>query len=310
MKKIKMIFISFVSIVALALVGCGGPASQGEEGKLRVVATTTHLTELSEIVGGEHVSVYGIMGPGVDPHDYSPTASDVDRMEGADVIIYHGLDLEGKMNRVFENMRRRNVKTYAVAEVISDADLLEGEDEEEAFDPHVWFDVTLWIEVVHSVRDAFIEVNPENRDDFTQNAENYVLLLENLHEDIQEMIQMVPEEQRVLVTAHDAFHYFGQAYGFEVKGLQGISTATEVGVSDIQELAQFIVEREIKAIFVESSVPPRNIEALKNAVISRGFDVVIGGELYSDALGDKGTVTGRYIGMFLNNVQTIVNALK
>jgi manganese/zinc/iron transport system substrate-binding protein len=296
--------------LALVLAGCnrsGAPAGDGE-GPLQVVATIGQITDIAQIVGGEHVQVNGLMGAGVDPHLYVATESDVDLLQNADVIFYNGLFLEAQMAEIMEQLGERKTVT-AVAENIDPAQLLPWAAYADEYDPHVWFDVTLWMKAVEAVRDTYIEIDPEHADAYRANADAYLQELEGLHAYVQEQAARVPEAQRVLVTAHDAFHYFGRAYGFEVRGLQGISTATEAGTADVRDLADFIVQRQIPAIFVESSVPVRNVEALQAAVRSQGFEVAIGGQLFSDAMGDPDTPEGNYVGMVRHNIDTIAGAL-
>jgi manganese/zinc/iron transport system substrate-binding protein len=229
-------------------------------------------------------------------------------MAQADMIFYNGLHLEAKMGEVFEQMEGR-VSTVAVTDGIDQSTLLTPPEFEGAHDPHVWFDVSLWKSAAEQARDALIEMDPDHADLYRDNAESYLAELDELHAYVKAEAEKVPAEQRVIITAHDAFNYFGQAYGFEVRGLQGISTATEAGTADVQELADFIVERRIPAVFVESSVPPRTIEAVQAAVRSKGFEVEIGGELFSDAMGNPDTPEGTYNGMVRHNVDTIVSAL-
>lgn len=282
--------------------------SDADDGPLRVVTTIGQITDIAQIVGGDHVRVVGLMGPGIDPHLYVASESDVDTLQQADIIFYNGLFLEAQMAEVFERLADRKMVT-AVAERIDPANLLDWATYEDQYDPHVWFDVTLWMQAVEAVRDTYIEYDPDNADDYNANAEAYLAELEELHAYVLEQAEKVPPEKRVLITAHDAFHYFGRAYGFEVRGLQGISTATEASTADVQNLADFIVERQIPAIFVETSVPVRNIEALQAAVESRGFHVEIGGHLYSDAMGDAESGADTYILMVRHNIDTIVSAL-
>jgi manganese/zinc/iron transport system substrate-binding protein len=212
------------------------------------------------------------------------------------------------MGEVFEQMEGR-VKTAAVTSGIDESLLLSPPEFEGAHDPHIWFDLTLWMQAAEVVRNTLSEMDPGSADLYRSNAESYLAELEELHEYVKTQAERVPAEQRAVITAHDAFNYFGQAYGFEVRGLQGISTESEAGTGDVQDLAQFIADRKIPAIFVESSVPQRNIEAVQAAVESRGFNVTIGGELFSDAMGDPGTPEGTYVGMVRHNVDTIVGAL-
>ena len=249
-----------------------------------------------------------MMGPGVDPHLYKPTAKDVQRLGSAHLIFYNGLHLESKMGDVLAKMQG-NTKTVAVTDAVNRDMLLRPPEFEGQFDPHLWFDVTLWMKTVGKVRDALSEFDPDNTMVYWTNAERYLAKLAELHQYVKSQVERVPPQQRILVTAHDAFNYFGKAYGFEVRGLQGISTATEAGIADVQALATFIAERRIPAIFVESSVSSRSLEAVKAAVKSKGFDVEIGGELFSDAMGSEGTPESTYIGMVRHNIDTIVNAL-
>jgi manganese/zinc/iron transport system substrate-binding protein len=307
-------FLLFV-LLTMGITACSGnetPAqatgSDADDGPLRVVTTIGQLGDIAQIVGGEYAQVVSLMGPGIDPHLYVASEGDVDLLQQADIIFYNGLFLEAQMAEVFEQLSTRKTVT-AVAEAINPEDLLDWAAYEDQFDPHVWFDVTLWMQAVEAVRDTYVEYDPEHADTYNANAEAYLAELQELHEYVLAQAERVPEDQRVLITAHDAFHYFGRAYGFEVRGLQGISTATEAGTADVQALADFIVERQIPAIFVETSVPARNIEALQAAVESRGFDVEIGGHLFSDAMGDEESGGNTYILMVRHNIDTIVGAL-
>jgi manganese/zinc/iron transport system substrate-binding protein len=248
------------------------------------------------------------MGPGIDPHLYKASEGDVIRMQEADLVFYNGLHLEAKLGEVFERAQGR-IRTVAVAEGIDESVLLAPPEFEGAYDPHVWFDVRLWMKAVERVRDTLVAVDPGSATYYQTNAEEYLRALAELDDYVRTEAGRVPAAQRVLVTAHDAFNYFGRAYGFEVSGLQGISTAAEAGTADVQALAELIAGRRIRAIFVESSVPPRTIEAVQAAVRARGFAVKIGGELFSDSLGSPGTPEGTYTGMVRHNIDTIVAAL-
>jgi manganese/zinc/iron transport system substrate-binding protein len=218
------------------------------------------------------------------------------------------LFLEAQMDEILKQLGERKT-TVAVAERIDTSQLLPWANYPDEYDPHVWFDVSLWAKAAEAVRDTLVEVDATHASDYQANATTYLQGLAELDTYVKAEAERVPAEQRVLITAHDAFHYFGRAYGFEVRGLQGISTASEAGTADVRDLADFIVERQIRAIFVESSVPVRNVEALQAAVKDRGFDVVIGGLLFSDAMGDPGTPEGTYVGMVRHNIDTIVQAL-
>lgn len=276
---------------------------------IKVVTTIGQLTDAVKNIGGEYVDVQGLMGAGVDPHLYKASESDVSKLSKADIIFYSGLFLEAKMEAIFEKMARTK-KTVAVGEAVPVEERLDSINYSGHYDPHIWFDVTLWSKVVARISDELSAFDPAHAETYRLNAEEYLNQLETLHGYVQTQANVVPKEQRVLVTAHDAFRYFGRAYGFEVLGLQGISTESQAGTADVIRLADFITERKIKAIFVESSVPERNIRAVQDAVRSRGWEVVIGGELFSDAMGNAGTFEGTYIGMVTHNIDTIVKALK
>ncbi|GGG35721.1 manganese transporter [Bizionia arctica] len=279
-------------------------------GKLDVVTTTTMITDLVKNVGGDKINIQGLMGSGVDPHLYKASEGDVSKLANADIIFYGGLHLEGKLVEVFEKMGHQNIKTVAVSDALDQTTLISSESFAGNYDPHIWFNVDYWIEITQYVAEQLSEADPENEAYFEANAKTYIEKLTVLNENLITTIETLPQEKRILVTAHDAFSYFGKKYNFEVVGLQGLSTATEAGVQDVQKLAAFIIDKKVKAIFVESSVPKRTIESLQAAVKSKDHDVIIGGTLYSDALGNADSIEGTYIGMFEFNVNTIVNALK
>lgn len=293
---------------ALVIAGCG-PAGQSARGTtIRAVATTGMIAWAVEQVGGSRVDVEGLMGPGVDPHLYKATASDVRKLADADVIFYNGLHLEAAMGELLEEMSGR-VAAVAVTRGISRDSLLAPPEFQGAYDPHVWFDVEMWMLAVEAVRQTLVELDAEGAAEFEANAARVRAELAELDEWVHGRVAELAPEMRVLVTAHDAFNYFGRAYGFEVRGLQGISTASEAGTADVQQLADMIATRRIPALFVETSIPRRTIEAVQAAVRSRGFDTRIGGSLFSDAMGNPGTDEGTYPGMVRHNVNTIVESL-
>ena len=285
------------------------PAADSD-GRLNIVSTTTLLYDLAVAVGGDHVKVTALMGPGIDPHLYQASAGDVTKMQGADIIVYNGLHLEGKMGEIFASLSRSGRAIICAEDGVDSSMLLSDENNPEIHDPHIWFNVSIWKDVAKHIAARLTEINPGNADTYSANMNSYLAELDDLERYVKGRIEELAENQRVLVTAHDAFRYFGGAYGFDVKGLQGISTDAEAGTADVSSLAAFIAENRIKAIFVESSVPPRNIGALQAAVKARGFDVGIGGELYSDSLGDKASGHDTYILTFKANIDTIVDALK
>lgn len=289
------------------LAACGSSEREGEAAKPYIVATTGMIADAAAHIVGDSARVEGLMGPGVDPHLYKATRSDLSKLREADVILYNGLHLEGKMGEVLEKLAAQK-PVIAVADVIDQGRLIStGND---TYDPHIWFDLALWQEAVKVLGSRLSELHPGHADYYRQNTRAYAQELETLHMWIEEQIASIPKPQRVLITAHDAFSYFGKAYDIEVRGLQGISTLSEFGLRDVSELVNFIVDRGIKAVFVESSVPTRSLEAVVSGVQEGGHEVQIGGTLYSDALGAPGTDAGTFAGTVRSNVNTIVSSLK
>lgn len=306
-------FIMTIMFLALAvsLAACGAPKEKenAASGKVKITTTIGMIADIVKQVGGEHVEVTGLMKAGVDPHLYKASQGDLKKLDQADIIFYNGLHLEGKMTDVFEKMEKTK-PTVAVTKNIPESKLRGMEDGTGAHDPHVWFDVKHWISATETVRDELSKHDAANAADYKKNAEAYIKQLEELHQFAKEQIASIPEKQRVLVTAHDAFGYFGDAYGIKVMGLQGISTASEYGSKDVSDLRDFLVANKIKAVFVESSVPKKSIEAVIEGAKKQGHEIQIGGELFSDAMGEEGTPEGNYIGMVKHNINTIVQALK
>jgi manganese/zinc/iron transport system substrate-binding protein len=304
-----------MSWVKRALLGgallAGGCAARDEPAggeRLQVVATTGIIGDVARQIAGDRADVIALMGPGVDPHLYKARAGDVRRLSRADLVLYHGLHLEAAMAEVLSEMGGRR-RTVAVTDWIDRDDLLSPPEYRGSYDPHVWFDVRLWSVAARRIAAALAEADPAGASEYAAREAAYLRELDALDAWVRERAAELPPERRVLITAHDAFGYFGRAYGFEVLGLQGISTTAEAGTADVQRLADEIARRRIPAIFVETSIPRRTIEAVRAAVASRGFRVEIGGELFSDALGDAGTAEGTYVGMVRHNVDTIVTAL-
>ena len=306
MNIVCVLFLFFI----LTYIGCDSNKSSNvsKDGKIRVVCTIGMITDIVKNVGGDKVEVIGMMGAGVDPHYYKPTMKDIQTLSSAHIVFYNGLQLEAKMGEVLAKMKG-DTQTVAVTDSIDKAQLLRPDEFEGQYDPHVWFDVRLWMKVVERVRDTLSEYRPEDKTIYQENAENYLAKLLELDQYVRTQTELIPSEQRVLVTAHDAFNYFGRVYGFEVRGLQGISTATEASIADVQDLATYIVERRIPTIFVETSVSTRKIDAVKAAVNAKGLEIKIGEPLYSDAMGNEGTPEGTYIGMIRSNIDTIVKGL-
>lgn len=282
------------------------PRSFTGEYPIRIVCTTGMVADAVKRVGGKHVEVTSLMGPGVDPHLYKASTGDISRLEAADMVFYSGLHLEGKMADILERLDRRK-PSIALAEQIDDAKRIKVG--EEVYDPHVWFDVSLWQIVVQAAGEELASFDSKHADDYHRETSAYVAELKKLDDECRQQLASIEVSQRVLVTAHDAFSYFGRAYQVEVRAIQGVSTDSEAGLKTINELVNFIVSRKIKAVFVESSVSEHNIRALVEGCVSQGHDLQIGGELFSDAMGNEGTPEGSYPGMVRHNVSTIVQAL-
>ncbi|HYG18296.1 MAG TPA: zinc ABC transporter substrate-binding protein [Ohtaekwangia sp.] len=301
---------SFLAAIGIALVftGCS-PKDAVTHDRMLVVATTGMIKDATENIAGDAVEVVALMGPGVDPHLYKATHGDLERLTTADIVFYNGLHLEGKMGEVLEKLGRSK-PVVAITKDIPDSLLRDVPGFQGTHDPHIWFDVDLWKNAVRTIAAALQEHDTINAQTYRRNSERYLTRLDSLHQAIRQKVLEVPKPQRVLITAHDAFGYFGDAYDVEVKGLQGISTVSEFGLKDVTDMVTFIHSRKIKAIFVETSVSQRSIEAVVEGCRQRGWDVKIGGSLYSDAMGAAGTPEGTYIGMVSANVRTIVESLK
>ena len=295
-------------LVLLFLCSCNKNSKKNE--KLTVVATTSQVTDIVKVIAGDLVNLEGLMGAGVDPHLYKASEGDVTKIYNADIIFYNGLHLEGKLEDILKKMNHQNKNTVAVSDAISKSNLISSKDFASNYDPHFWFNIDLWKKAVYIVATKLGVLDAKNANKYFVNAEKYVQKLNDLQLSITSKLKALPEEKRILVTAHDAFAYFGKEYHFQVVSLQGLSTVTEAGVKDVQRIANFIIENKIKAIFIESSVPVRTVKALQAAVKSKGHEVSIGGTLFSDALGASGTIEGTYIGMYEYNMNTIIKALQ
>jgi len=279
------------------------------DGALQVVATTGMIADAAREIGGGLVEVRALMGPGVDPHAYRQTRTDIVAMAKADLVLWHGLYLEAQMEDFMRGLENEGRKVVAVAESLPRNLLIGHDDYEDKFDPHVWMNPSLWSRVVITIRDALVAAAPQHEAVFRANADAHLEELRQLAQYTTGVLSSVPAESRVLLTAHDAFNYFGSTYGFEVMGIQGISTESEAGLQRMSELVELLVKRNIRAVFVETSVADRNIRALIEGAAARGHDVIIGGELFSDAMGEAGTYEGTYLGMIDHNATVIARAL-
>lgn len=306
-----------LGLVLLAAVGCSSDQIASNDAErsgyqvdypIKAVATVGMVADIVRNVGGEHVAVTQVMGAGVDPHLYKATRDDVQSIMSGDIVFYSGLMLEGKMIDTLVKVSRSK-PVYAVTEMIEEQYLLEPSDFAGHYDPHVWMDVSAWAKCVDATGKALSEFDPAHARDYRGNAEGYRKQLLDLYEYGRKSIATIPEKSRVLITSHDAFNYFGRAYGLEVQGVQGISTESEAGLQRVNELVDLIVEKQVKAVFVESSVPRKNIDAIASGARSRGHEVVIGGELFSDAMGEEGTYEGTYLGMLDHNITLTTRAL-
>ena len=296
----------YVACLVLCLAACS--SAKEEQEQITIVCTTSIVADAVQNIAPGDVRVIALMGSGVDPHLYKATQGDLDRLQQADLVFYNGLHLEGKMGDVLQKLGRLK-PVFAIAQGLDDQELIRLQETNNAYDPHIWFDLDLWSKAVEGARDSLIVHFPEQEEQIKQNYERYSLALDVQHDRAKRDLAAIPEPSRVLVTAHDAFSYFGRAYGLQVMGLQGISTASEYGLNDVSSLVSFISTNKIPAVFVESSVPKRSIEAVIEGCGKRGHDVVLGGQLYSDALGDAGSDAETLIGAFQANVQTIIQGL-
>jgi manganese/zinc/iron transport system substrate-binding protein len=302
----------WVYLSLLLLVGCSSTEKTNEpsdaDDPLSVVATVGMVADLVKQVGGDRIEVTQIMGSGVDPHLYKANRDDVQTIMSGDVVFYSGLMLEGKMADTLIKVARKK-PVIAVTERVDETNLLEPEDFAGHFDPHLWMDVAAWSNCVDVITEVLSEQAPQHAELFRAKATAYKADLGALHQYGIDSIGSIPEESRILITSHDAFNYFGRAYGLEVQGVQGLSTESEAGLQRINELVDLIVEKKISAVFVESSVPSKNIEALVEGARSKGHEVSVGGELFSDAMGEPGTYRGSYVGMLDHNITLVARGL-
>lgn len=303
MKKILYLLFSF-----LLLASCSN-SEEGESSKPLIVCTTGMLADAVQHFVGDSAEVIALMGPGVDPHLYKPSQGDIAKLSRAQTIVYNGLHLEGKMGDILKKLGRTK-SVIAAGNQLEEEQLINSTDFQGAHDPHLWFDVKLWNLAMKGISQELVKQYPNWSQAINNKQKDYSEKLLQLHEECIKEYRKIPDNQRVMITAHDAFKYLGRAYNLKVRGLQGISTTAEIGIRDVSDLVSFITDNKIKAIFVESSVPPRSIEAVIEGCEARGHQLKLGGELFSDAMGRAGTEEGTYQGMVRHNLTTIVSALR
>lgn len=310
LKKLSSHLVVVLMAFSLLLAGCqtGTESNNSNENgdKLKVVTTIAQIGEPLTAIGEDMIEVTSLMGPGVDPHLHQATTGDITRLDQSDVIFYSGLHLEANMLKAFEEMSKSK-PVVAIGEVIPEEQLLK--DETGAIDPHIWFDIELWKTALGTAVEQIIELVPEHEAKLTENMEQYFLKLDELQQESKAKLAEIPQEQRILVTAHDAFGYFGAANDLQVVGLQGLSTEDEIGLSDINDTIALLMEHQVPAVFIESSINPDSINAVIEGAKKNGLEVKLGGELFSDAMGAAGTDEGTYIGMYTHNVKTITEGL-
>jgi len=295
--------------LSFTLSSCKSSQESVTSDQLRIVCTTGMITDVVSQVADGRAEVLGLMGAGIDPHLYKPTRSDIARLTSADIVFYNGLFLEGKFADAFLRLGRAGIPVHALTEMLDTSWLLSDEEDRSRSDPHLWMDPLAWKEVVKHARDAMIELDSEGAELYSKNADALIQKIRELHEYSEQVLSTIPENSRILITAHDAFQYFGRRYNIEVEAIQGLSTESEAGVLDIERLVSLLVSRQIPSVFIESTVSDRNIRALIEGARAQQHEVKIGGELFSDAFGPAGTYRGTYIGMIDHNVTTIAREL-
>lgn len=299
--------VGMVLLLSWGMLACSDQSiNTKDDDVIHIVTTIAQIADPISEIGGTHVSVKSLMGSGVDPHLYQATTGDISKLDQADLILYSGLHLEANMIKVFDQMSKSK-RVVAIGDGIPKEQLLH--DAKGAIDPHIWFDIDLWKQALSTATEQLIERKPQYKDDFIANKEQYFAKLDSLKQQSVTKLSEIPQEQRILVTAHDAFGYFGRMNSIKVIGLQGLSTEAEIGLTDIEETIEILMEHQVPAVFIESSINPASIQAVIEGAQKNGLDVQLGGSLYSDAMGAEGTHEGTYIGMYEHNVTTIYEAL-
>ena len=303
--------IGILLLGVILLTSCKENGSTKKSDKLYIVTTTQMIADVVRNIAGDKAEVVSLMGPGVDPHFYKATQGDLDKLTQADIILYNGLHLEGKMQDIFEKFAKQKTVVAVSKDIPSDKLLILSEEGEQVlYDPHIWHSVEIWKHTLPVIMQTIVEKDEANDLFYKENAKKFSDKLVALNDLIKEELNTIPKEHRLLITSHDAFNYYGRNYGIEVKGLQGISTVAEIGLKDITEMVDLIIDRKVKAVFVESSVNERNLKAVVEGCKKKGWEIEIGGTLFSDAMGDDDKPEGTYEGMIKYNTKAIVNALK
>ncbi|MFT5724384.1 MAG: manganese/zinc/iron transport system substrate-binding protein [Bacteroidia bacterium] len=306
MSKIYHLFV--IGIVILS--GCNSNSSETDADTRPVVVTTTSIVaDIAINLCSDFADVESLMGPGVDPHLYKASHGDIELLTNGDVIIYNGLHLEGKMSQILEKLNPSKT-VIAVSDGIDHTKIRTINADANVHDPHIWFDITMWADGVKHVSKELIKKFPDQKDTIESHTKTYLHEMDSVHQACLKLVEALPVDKRILITSHDAFEYFGRSYNFRVRGLQGISTLSESGLKDVTDMVNFIIDNEIKAVFVENSVPQKALRSVIDGCRSKGHDVVVGGELFSDALGADRTPEGTYLGMMYYNVETVINGLK
>ncbi len=298
-----------IACITIFSFGCNSTSSDspGNETPL-VVATTSIVADIAKNICSDFAEVKSLMGPGVDPHLYKASHGDIELLTNADVVIYNGLHLEGKMSEILEKLKSSKT-VIAVSDGVDHTSIRTINEEADVHDPHIWFDVSIWSEGVKHVSESVQTKYPEYKDQIEKNTNTYLRAIDSVNQECTKLVASLAVEKRILITSHDAFEYFGRSYNFKVRGLQGISTLSESGLKDVTDMVNFIIDNKIKAVFVENSVPQKALRSVINGCKAKGHEVTVGGELFSDALGADRTPEGTYLGMLYFNVETVINGL-
>lgn len=310
MKKLNSILLVIASLFMILGFSIA-PQYKYNNNKPTITVTTTFLGDLVHQVLGDSVNLNILMGPGVDPHTYQVSPSDLTKIYNSDLLIYQGIHLEGKFSEILSEIDRPGLTVLEATKDIPREQLITVSNAKghQEYDPHIWHDPNLWTIVTRTVENQLLDLFPSLSQLIIGNSEKYIVNIDNMKQQVLDLVNQIPQAQRILITSHDAFNYFGRFTNFEVRAIQGLSTVTEASTKDMDELVELITSNNIKAVFVENSVSPKMIDSLTQAVKASGYDLKIGGSLYSDSLGDYNTNEGTYCGMYITNMTEIKNAL-